>query len=59
MTSTNSVSTTLLPEPRILTKEDLQEFQHSPAYAQFMGLIEALNSAVIGKTLTEACHCSE
>ncbi|KAJ1965739.1 Serine/threonine-protein phosphatase 2A activator 2 [Dimargaris xerosporica] len=58
MSSTISASATSLPEPRILTKEDLLEFQHSSAYAQYMGLIEALNSSVIGKTLTDDCHCS-
>ncbi|KAJ1912935.1 Serine/threonine-protein phosphatase 2A activator 2 [Tieghemiomyces parasiticus] len=48
-----------LPEKRILTKHDLAEFQDSEAYAQYIGFIEALNQAVLGRKLTEACHESE
>ncbi|GAB5590628.1 Serine/threonine-protein phosphatase 2A activator 2 [Umbelopsis nana] len=37
-----------VPQKRILTREDLDEFQASDAYAQFIGFIENLNESVKG-----------
>lgn len=37
-----------VPQKRILTKEDLEEFQSSDAYNDFMGFIERLNESVKG-----------
>jgi hypothetical protein len=36
------------PQKRILTKEELEEFQHSSAYEDFIGYIERLNESVKG-----------
>jgi Phosphotyrosyl phosphate activator (PTPA) protein len=37
-----------VPQKRILTKEDLEEFQSSDAYIDFLGFIERLNESVKG-----------
>lgn len=36
------------PQKRIVTKEELEEFQHSTAYEDFIGYIERLNDSVKG-----------
>ncbi|KAJ1651822.1 Serine/threonine-protein phosphatase 2A activator 2 [Dispira simplex] len=44
-------------EPRkvILTKQDLEDFQNSNTYKLYVGFIEELNNAVVGKTLRDDC----
>lgn len=37
-----------VPQKRILTKEDLEEFQTSDSYTEFIGFVERLNESVKG-----------
>lgn len=37
-----------VPQKRILTKEDLEEFQSSDAYNDYVGFVERLNESVKG-----------
>eukprot|EP00299_Pterocystis_sp_00344_P003489 c14247_g1_i1.p1 GENE.c14247_g1_i1~~c14247_g1_i1.p1 ORF type:complete len:401 (+),score=92.60 c14247_g1_i1:44-1246(+) len=48
-----------LPTRSILTKNDLERFQHSPTYENFLGFIIRLNDAARGKTLRAECVMSE
>lgn len=43
--------TCAIPKRSILTKEDLCRFESSEAFLKFTSFLEALNAAVIGKTL--------
>ncbi|KAG9306712.1 hypothetical protein G9A89_004259 [Geosiphon pyriformis] len=48
-----------IPTKKILTKEDLQRFQESSAYNEYLGFIERLNSSVQGLMLSSDCVISQ
>ncbi|ORY76365.1 serine/threonine-protein phosphatase 2A activator 2 [Protomyces lactucae-debilis] len=47
-----------VPRRRILSDQDLQLFQDSPAYTSLTDFIEQLNTAVVGKPNTASCTLS-
>ena len=46
------------PRKAILTKEQLEHFQHSKTYKDIMGFIEDLNESVVGVKLRDPCELS-
>jgi len=49
----------IIPKKQILTKEDLENFQKSKAYEDYMNFILDLNMAVRNVTSRADCHTSE
>jgi len=49
----------IIPRKQILTKEDLENFQKSKAYEDYMNFILDLNMAVRNVTSRAECHTSE
>jgi len=49
----------IIPRKQILTKEDLENFQKSKAYEEYMNFILDLNMAVRNVTSRAECHTSE
>jgi len=49
----------IIPRKQILTKEDLEKFQKSKAYEDYMNFILDLNMAVRNVTSRAECHTSE
>jgi serine/threonine-protein phosphatase 2A activator len=47
-----------VPQKRILTKEDLAEFQTSSAYEEFIEYIERLNDSVKGVKISSEIETS-
>lgn len=57
--ASSKTTTFYIPKKNILTKQDLEAFQLSEAYKEYVGFVNELNYAVIGKKTTEKVLESE